>query len=179
MERILVSSCLLGRKVRYNGSDKAVGDDRLALWRDEGRLVHFCPELAAGFGTPRPPAEIVGGGDGCAILADAGGRVVEDNGRDVTDLYMAGAQLALEAARAHGCRFAILTDGSPSCGSGFIYDGTFSGRTKTGIGVTTAVLERAGIRVVAETRLADLAVLLDDGRPDASPVSPRPSSAPR
>ncbi len=179
MERILVSSCLLGRKVRYNGSDKAVGDDRLTLWRDEGRLVPFCPELAAGFGTPRPPAELVGGGDGRSILADAGGRVVEDTGRDVTDLYLAGAQLALEAARANGCRFAILTDGSPSCGSGFIYDGTFSGRTKGGVGLTTAVLERAGIRVFAETRLADLAALLDDGRADVSPLSPKPSSAPR
>ena len=61
MERILVSGCLLGRKIRYNGTDKAVGKGEatnlLARWQEEGRLVPICPELSAGFSTPRPPAE--------------------------------------------------------------------------------------------------------------------------
>ncbi len=59
MEKILISACLIGRPVRYNGSDKASGaSDVLKLWQEEGRLVPDCPEVAVGFPTPRPPAEI-------------------------------------------------------------------------------------------------------------------------
>ena len=56
MQRILISACLLGAKVRYDGSDRLCDDPRTARWQAEGRLVPFCPEVAGGFPTPRAPA---------------------------------------------------------------------------------------------------------------------------
>jgi len=150
--RILVSSCLLGQPIRYNGSAKSAAHPLLEQWRQEGRLVAICPELSAGFGVPRPAAEIAEARDGEAVLAGAAS-VIEATGGDVTDLYVAGAQSALALALEHDCRFAVLTDGSPSCGSGFIYDGSFGGRRHAGIGVTTALLRQHGIEVFAETEI--------------------------
>ena len=124
-----------------------------------GEAVTFCPELAGGFPVPRPPAEIEGGRGGDAVL-DAGARVLEDTGGDVTGYFRKGAGAALGAARAHGVKVAVLKEGSPSCGSGRIYDGTFSGRTVPGRGVTTALLERAGVRVFSEEETAEADVYL-------------------
>ncbi|MBA8951636.1 DUF523 domain-containing protein [Actinomadura namibiensis] len=159
MERILVSSCLLGRPVRYDGRGRPVRDDLFERWRAEGRLVPFCPEVAGGLPVPRPPAEIVGG-DGADVL-DGAARVVADTGEDVTEAFVAGARLALETARRAGARVALLKESSPSCGSRMIYDGTFTGTWVAGDGVTAALLEREGIRVFGEEGLADLAALLD------------------
>lgn len=162
MERILVSGCLLGQKIRYNGSDKALAHDLLALWEQQGRLVAICPELSAGFGTPRPPAEIVDGGNGDGVLAGKA-RVIEETGRDVSTLYRTGAEIALTLARDQGCRFALLTDGSPSCGSSFIYDGSFSGTRHDGEGVTAALLRQHGMEVFAENQIEALAARLGEG----------------
>jgi uncharacterized protein YbbK (DUF523 family) len=159
MERILVSGCLLGQKIRYNGSDKALAHDLLPLWQQQGRLVAICPELAAGFGTPRPPAEIADGGNGDGVLTGKA-RVIEETGRDVSALYRTSAETALTLAREQGCRFALLTDGSPSCGSSFIYDGGFSATRHDGEGVTAALLRQHGITVFAEHQIDDLARLL-------------------
>lgn len=152
MERILVSACLLGRPVRYDGSAKIVAHPALDQWRREGRLVSICPELTAGFSVPRPPAEIAASQSGSAVLS-GGARVNEVTGADVTDLYVAGARAALHLAREHDCRFALLIDGSPSCGSGFIYDGTFAGLKHAGAGVTAALLRQHGIEVFSETEI--------------------------
>lgn len=157
MERVLVSACLLGSKVRYNGSYRFDHHPVLARWQSEGRIVQICPEVAAGFSTPRPPAEIQG--DGHAVL-QGHGRVVEQTGSDVTHLYREAGQLALDLARETGCRYAVLTDGSPSCGSSFIYDGSFSGARLAGQGTTTALLEENGIRVFSEDRICELDDLL-------------------
>jgi len=150
--KILVSACLLVQPVRYNGSAKAAAHPLLEQWRQEGRTVAVCPELAAGFGVPRPAAEIAEARDGEAVLGGTAS-VIEATGADVTDRYLAGAQSALALALEQECRFAVLTDGSPSCGSGFIYDGSFGGRKHPGIGVTTALLRQHGIEVFAETEI--------------------------
>lgn len=169
MDRVLVSACLLGSKVRYNGSYRLSGHPVLARWQSEGRLVQICPEVAAGFSTPRPPAEIRGTGDGHAVLHGQG-RVVEKTGKDVTQLYLDAGQLALELAREPGCRFAILTDGSPSCGSSFVYDGSFSGERIAGRGTTTALLEENGVRVFSEDQIEELDDLLTGLGPAQSPA---------
>jgi|SRR5580704_2478502 uncharacterized protein YbbK (DUF523 family) len=114
--KILVSACLLGRPVRYDGSAKTLVHQALERWKAEDRLVTLCPELAAGFSTPRPQAEIDGGQSGREVLSGRA-RVIEATGADVTDLYIVGAQAALLLAQANDCRFALLADGSPSCGS--------------------------------------------------------------
>jgi uncharacterized protein YbbK (DUF523 family) len=153
MKRILVSSCLLGFKVRYNGSDAEVQDQIWKRWQKEGRLVSLCPELAAGFSVPRPPAEIVGG-EGENVLAGRA-QILEDVGSDVTELFILGAKKTLEFAQRQGLELAILTDGSPSCGSSYIYDGTFTGNRKKGKGVVTSLLEQHGIRIFADHQLLE------------------------
>ncbi len=110
-----------------------------------------CPEEDGGLGTPRPPAEIVGG-DGHAVL-EGRARVLTRSGRDVTDAYVRGAEIALEAARREGAETAILKARSPSCGKGCIYDGTFSRTAASGDGVTAALLARDGITVLTEEEL--------------------------
>ncbi|MFT4015172.1 MAG: DUF523 domain-containing protein [Paracoccus sp. (in: a-proteobacteria)] len=156
MSKILVSACLLGRPVRDNGSARPLVHPLMAQWRTEGRLVSIRPELTAGFSVPRPPAEIADGQSGATVLAGIA-RVIEATGRDVTDQYVAGAHAALALAREHGCRFALLVDGSPTCGSGLIYDGAFAGRKHAGAGVTAALLPQHGIEVFTEAGIEALA----------------------
>lgn len=159
MIRVLVSACLLGERVRFNGKDAFVDSPAVSRWLAEGRIVPFCPELAGGLGVPRPPAEIRGG-DGQGVL-DGRAIVVTNAGADVTRAFVEGARLALDAARVHGVRLAVLKEGSPSCASRSPYDGTFSGATRAGLGVTAALLEREGIRVFSEHTLADAADYVD------------------
>ena len=58
---------------------------------------------------------------------------------------------------------AILTESSPSCGSGQIYDGSFTRTAVAGSGVTAALLASNGIAVFNQHRLEDaLARLVSD-----------------
>lgn len=148
--KVLVSACLLGQPVRYDG--RASGHpDLLQRWQSEGRIVPLCPEVAGGLPTPRPPAEIPGGQGGAVLDGEA--KVVTVSGEDVSAAFLAGAQLALELIRRHGIRIAILKSGSPSCGNLLTYDGTFSGTKVSGEGVTTALLRREGVQVFSELEL--------------------------
>ena len=151
MDCVMVSSCLLGNPVRYNGSDAPSDKKILSKWKDEGRLVHYCQEIAAGFPVPRPPAETVSGDGTIVLLGQA--RVFEDTGADVTEMFIEGAQKALDFARSNNVKIAILTDGSPSCGSTFVYDGKFAGGTVPGMGVTAALFTQNGIRVFSEFQI--------------------------
>lgn len=146
----------MGFKVRYDGSEKAQMIDQLRRWQEEQRLVIHCPELAAGLPTPRPPAEIVSGDN------KTQDRIIEITGKDVTEHYQLGAWLALRTAQDAGCTAALLTDGSPTCGSQFIYDGSFSGRRKSGMGVAASLLSAHGIAVFSENNLADLIAWIDE-----------------
>jgi uncharacterized protein YbbK (DUF523 family) len=152
--KILVSACLMGFKVRYNGQDKPFLADVLTRWQQEDRLVIHCPELAAGLSTPRLPAELVGGGGLAALNGSA--NILESDGTDVSQHYLLAACLALKTAQESGCRLALMTDGSPTCGSLKIYDGTFQGRTQPGMGVATALLQQHGIEVYAESEISAL-----------------------
>lgn len=158
--RILISACLLGRPVRYDGGAKPLHHPAIEGWRAEGRLVAFCPEQAGGLPTPRPPAEIENGMTGEDVLAGRA-RVLEIGGGDVTQAFVAGAQKAVAHALEHGCRFALLIDGSPSCGSIFIHDGTFSGRRHPGEGVAAVLLRRAGIEVFTDRDVERLALRIE------------------
>jgi uncharacterized protein YbbK (DUF523 family) len=149
--RILVSACLLGERVRYNGAEATSSSPILARWLAEGRVVPFCPEVAGGLGVPREAAEIQGAG-GSAVL-EGRARVLTVGGVDVTRQFLDGAQAALERATREGVRMAVLKEGSPSCGSGFVYDGSFSTIRRAAPGVTAALLEREGIRVFSEQQL--------------------------
>ncbi|WP_405602660.1 MULTISPECIES: 2-thiouracil desulfurase family protein [unclassified Pseudoalteromonas] len=52
MEKILVSSCLLGQPVRYDGRGHAILHPQLNLWQKQNRLIVFCPEVAGGLPIP-------------------------------------------------------------------------------------------------------------------------------
>ncbi|KXV26971.1 purine nucleoside phosphorylase [Gluconobacter japonicus] len=157
--RILVSACLLGQPVRYDGKAKTLLHPLLQQWQEEGRLVVVCPELAGGMPVPRPPAEIGARQDGKDVLLGEV-RVTDTSGADVTDAFVAGARIALTVAQAQGCRFALLMEGSPSCGSQMIYDGSFSGQKHAGAGVTAALLRQNGIQVFSQDTIEDLGVVL-------------------
>ena len=160
-DKILISACLLGHPVRYDGQGKRSEHPLIAQLRADGRQVAVCPELAAGFATPRPEAKILGG-TGVDVL-DGSAQIYERTGRDVTDGYVAGGVAAVDAAQTAGCSHAILMDGSPSSGSTEIYSGDFAGERAPGHGVTAAQLHRAGVQVWAVSQLDDLAQVLADG----------------
>ena len=138
---ILVSACLLGVSCRYDG--RSVPCRAIVEAAAKGvRLIPFCPEIYGGLPTPRTPSE------------RRGDLVLSKDGRDVTEQYRRGAQEALRLCRLFDCRAAVLKEKSPSCGSGRIYDGTFSGTLTDGDGVTAALLKENGIAVIGEMRAA-------------------------
>jgi uncharacterized protein YbbK (DUF523 family) len=165
MIKVLISSCLLGERVRYHGGDALLASGVLERWRAEGRLVPVCPETAAGLPVPRPPAEILGGDGGGVLRGEVA--VGDGSGKDVTAAFVAGARAALEAARTAGARLAILKDGSPSCATSYLYDGTFRGQRGAGQGVTAALLEQSGIRVFSERQVDEAAAYLASLEPPA------------
>jgi uncharacterized protein YbbK (DUF523 family) len=156
---ILISACLLGQPVRYNGQAKNLFHPQIERWRRQQRLISICPEISAGFATPRPAAEIASMQDGEHVL-DGTAQVIDCSGVTLTDKFIQGAYQALDVAIANGCRFALLTDGSPSCGSQRIYGGAFNGITHGGTGVTTALLKRHGIQVFSEDHIDRLYQLI-------------------
>jgi len=120
----------------------------------------ICPEMSAGMPVPRLPAEIAEGKVGADVLSGTA-RVLESQGGDVTDGFLQAAENALALARETGCGYALLIDGSPSCGSGFIYDGSFTGLRLPGEGVTAALLRTNGIRVFSDKEIDALVALID------------------
>ncbi|EGJ08846.1 DUF523 domain-containing protein [Rubrivivax benzoatilyticus] len=151
--RVLVSACLLGDAVRWDGGHQRLDTAVLRRWQAEGRVVGFCPECAGGLPVPRPPAEIEPGADAAAVLAGRA-RVLAHDGRDVSAAFVAGAEAALRAAHEAGASVALLKDGSPSCGSTCVHDGRFAGATVPGRGVTAERLAAAGLAVFVETEVA-------------------------
>ena len=141
-EPLLVSACLVGVNCKYSGGNNALPPELLAALEEKYRLVPICPERDGGLPTPRLPSE------------RRGELVVNRAGEDVTEAFRRGAQFALETARREGCRLALLKERSPSCGSGEIYDGSFSGTLIPGDGVAAALLKEHGIAVFGETEFA-------------------------
>ncbi|WXL25732.1 DUF523 domain-containing protein [Ectopseudomonas mendocina] len=153
MQKILVSRCLLGHHVRYDGG--AHGPySLLQQWQAEGRVIALCPEVAGGLPTPRDPAEIPSG-QGAQVL-DGLLPVLTVTGNDVTAAFVSGAQQALALVREHGIRVALLKARSPSCGNHETYDGSFSGTRVAGEGVAAAALRREGVQVFNENELGAL-----------------------
>lgn len=134
---ILISACLLGLPCRYDGTGKQ-WEGAAALKADGHHLVPVCPEQLGGLPTPRPPAERVEE------------KVRTKNGADVTEPYRLGAEGAVALARLLDCSCAVLKARSPSCGSGTIYDGTFTGNRVPGDGVAAAALKASGVAVFTE-----------------------------
>lgn len=164
MTKILVSACLLGELVRYDAQILPNLPEKLQEWLKWGIVIPVCPEVAGGLPTPRPPAEIQGA-DGIDVVNGIA-KVIDINGKDVTEAFMEGAREALRLALENEVEFAILKANSPSCGSKMTYDGSFSGVLKKGQGVTAAMLEKKGIQVFNECEIdhiCSLGILRNDG----------------
>lgn len=158
MKQILISACLAGKVVRYDGKGSPVKDPLLMEWLKKKIALPFCPEVSGGLATPRPPAEIQGG-TGLDVLAGRA-RIVNTLGEDVTHEFILGAHKTLSFAKKNKVRAAIFKEKSPSCGSAAIYDGTFSRHLVSGNGVTTALLRAHHIVVFNETEIAGAARFL-------------------
>ena len=141
METLLVSACLLGFNCKYSGGNNALPKETLDALRGRFRLIPVCPETAGGLPTPREPSE------------RRGERVMSRDGRDVTAAFQKGAALTLRLAGRYGAKTALLKQNSPSCGSGMIYDGSFTGRLVPGDGVTAELLKSRGVAVMGEKEL--------------------------
>jgi uncharacterized protein YbbK (DUF523 family) len=162
MEKILVSACLIGERVRYNGVVKSFESHVLKFWNRIGWVVAICPEVAGGLPVPRTRSEISEGG-GSQVL-NGHKKVININGQDVTKYFLDGVPKALELGSSLRIRLAILKEGSPSRGSGYIYDGSFSGIKKPGKGVAAALLEENGIRVFSEREIFEAEEYLNKKR---------------
>lgn len=141
MRKILISACLYGDVVRYDGKKIFFDNPLLLKWKEEGRLIKVCPEVYGGLEVPRSDCQIVGS------------RVLNRNGEDVTAAFQLGAKEAVRLAKAHEVAFAIMKERSPSCGSSVIYDGSFSGKKIPGQGLASQSLREAGFLVVNEEEL--------------------------
>lgn len=131
---ILISACLIGENVTYDGSNNY---HKIAKeLYDKGEAIPVCPEVFGGLPTPRVPAEIIQN------------TVVSKEGLDVTSFFQKGAERTLKIAKENNVTLAVLQARSPSCGSHYIYDGTFTGTLIEGEGTTTALLRKHGIKVI-------------------------------
>lgn len=140
----LVSSCLAGVNCRYDGKNS---ENKVILKLvKEGKAIAVCPEQLAGLTTPRVPCEII-------IDKTGNKKIVNRDGKDLTKEFMEGAKKTLAIGKAIGVKKAILKSKSPSCGCGFVYDGTFSGKLIKGNGLTTEMLIKNGIEVYTENDL--------------------------
>ena len=141
-EKILVSACFLKEGYKYNGGANL--NNKIQKLAEKYEFVLICPEVQGGLSTPRKPSEVIGN------------KVVNNIGEDVTTNFVAGANMALELAKKHNCKKAILKGRSPSCGKGMIYDGTFSGNLIKGNGVAAQLLIDNGIEVYTEEEIDNL-----------------------
>lgn len=161
MKKILISACLAGDRVRYDGKRVPVTDDLLIKWNRKGMLVKVCPEVSGGLKIPRPPAQIVNG-NGMDVFKERS-RVVDIDGHDVTGPFLRGAEYALTLVKKYKIEIAVLKEKSPSCGVHHIYDGRFVSNLIPGFGVTAAILKQNGIKVFSENELDQVKLLVGGG----------------
>lgn len=160
MNKILISACLLGHKVRYDGGDQLSNHPYIKKWQQENRLISVCPEVLGGLSIPRAPAETMPNHSAKDVF-DKKAQVLTIDQKDVTDEYVLGAKKALKSAKEHQIKIAILKANSPSCGNKMVYDGTFSNRKIKGMGLTAYLLEENGIKVFNETEINEAFDYLD------------------
>ena len=137
----VVSACLAGRHCKYNGgSNPCAQAIRLVK---EGKALPVCPESLSGLPCPREPSE------------RSGGKFFSKSGKEITEEFCKGAEIALKISLESGAKKAIVKSRSPSCGLGSIYDGSFTGKLISGNGIWTESLLRNGFVIFTEENLPD------------------------
>lgn len=149
-----ISACLGGIACRYDGQSNTIPELRQLV--DAGQAILICPEVLGGLPIPRRPAEIQQG-DGFDVWRNQA-RVVDTDGQDVTELFKQGAVKAYNEIEKLQISGLILKERSPSCGSGLIYDGSFSGNRIAGVGVATAYFIQKGLKVYSEENWREMRI---------------------
>ena len=142
METILVSACLLGDNVKYNGKNNY--DERIEKLKELFDIVPICPEVFGGLPTPRIPSEV------------KGENVVNEKGKDVTYEFNKGAHKVINIVNFCHVRKALLMDRSPSCGVNKIYNGKFNGTLIDGMGYTAKLLKAKGVQLYTLDNIDEL-----------------------
>lgn len=142
---ILVSACLLGINCKYNNSNNE--NKKVKEYLQDKEFIIACPEQLGGLSTPRDPSEIIKDNK----IKEY--KVISNKGTDVTEKFIKGANETLKIAQLYNCNEAIMKDGSPSCGSKYIYDGSFVGKKIPGEGITSSLLRKNNIKVISEKEL--------------------------
>ena len=142
--KVLISACLLGDNVKYSGGNNLTLELVILLEKYNVDIVKVCPECFAGLPIPRVPSE---------IKED---KVYSKDGRDITEEFLSGAEKTFKIAKENQIDFAILKERSPSCGSSYIYDGSFSGKVIQGQGLTVRKLNEENIVIFSEENLEEI-----------------------
>jgi len=154
--KILISSCLLGEDVRYDGDNSNIAYNGSFTFSEKERFMDllcdneiysFCPEVSGGLSTPRESAEVTS--------SSKPFKVETNNGNDVTINFLLGAKNTLDLCKGEDIKVALLKSKSPSCGNTQVYDGTFSGNLIDGQGLTAKLLSENGITIFNETQIKD------------------------
>lgn len=144
MQKILMSACLLGNKLRYDGQHNLIHHQIIENWLNDKRVLALCPEVTSGMSVPRLP---------CEIVNEAPLQVMDIKGNDQTHLFIKGAKIALALVHKHKIKVAILKQSSPSCGSRFRYDGQFAKQKIPGEGVTARLLRQHNVTIFDENQI--------------------------
>lgn len=140
-EKLLISACLLGQNVKYNGGNNKIENiQELEKYFD---FIIICPEVDGGLPTPRPASEIVKD------------KVINIEGKDVTSEYLKGKNKAIELVKKYSIKYALLKEKSPSCGK-LTYDGTFSHKLINRPGITVKALLNENVKVYGESEIDEL-----------------------
>lgn len=150
--RLGVSSCLLGRNVRYDGGHKR---DKFLMdtLNPYVEWVQVCPEVDIGLGTPRPPIRLErasrrgsNGNGGTAAAVETGGGVrlvMPESDEDLTDRMTEYAERKIEKLREKRLAGYILKSNSPSCGMERVRVYDHNGvPARDGVGLYAEVLTR-------------------------------------
>ena len=148
--KVLISACLLGDNVKYSGGNNLTPELVTMLEKYNVKIVKICPECFAGLPIPRVPSE---------IRED---KVFSKDGRDITEEFLSGAEKTYQIAKIKRVDFAILKERSPSCGSSYIYDGSFSGKVIEGQGLTAKKLSKENIIIFSEENLEEIEKYLEE-----------------
>jgi len=145
--KLLISSCLLGQNVKYDGTNNCLDKDILKKIKKNFQLFSFCPEISGGLETPRVP---------CEIASQNPLKIIDKTGNDKTENFRNGANLTLELCKNENITLSLLKSNSPSCSNKYIYDGTFTSTKINGLGVTAKIIKNNKIKVYNEFQIKEL-----------------------
>lgn len=141
MQNVLISACLLGVDCKYNGSNNKLDEKTINSLKDKYNLIPVCPEIMGGLPTPRNPVEI------------KDGKVFDYDGEEFTEEFEKGSDEVVKLAKLYNPTIAILKENSPSCGSNYIYDGTFNNKKIKGMGIAARKLSEEYVRLFNEENI--------------------------